>query len=282
MIASGVEYDGINYDDRKNKIVKIKSPRFLNVEKHVYSKKYSYVIKTVSVGSFVCTISSCKKLDEYFTLSEQYYGKQWKNHICVLAERKYYCISSFMKQVFVIGGTDTNSCMKYDLNTEQWTNIANTLEIRDTSACTVFEGKIVVSGGCINNNSNRIGLRSVEIYDYHENKWSFLPEMIYGMSFHKLVSMGNKMFVVGDNNQCEVFDSFSRKFSLIKRIPSDNYIIYNNNIVADIGHEFTVYSTCIGYSVIYSYDIVAEEWHKEDKKLEVIEYVYNCIKVPVT
>ena len=40
-------------------------------------------------------------------------------------------------------------------------------------ACTVFEGKIVVSGD-INSNV----LKSVEAYDYYENKWTNLTNMI--------------------------------------------------------------------------------------------------------
>ena len=101
----------------------------------------------MSVGSFVCIVSSCEIIEANLTFNKQYFGKKWKNHICVLDEREYYCVCSFMKQVFVIGGVNTKSCMKYDLDSERWTNIANTLEIRNRAACRVFEGKIVVTGG---------------------------------------------------------------------------------------------------------------------------------------
>ena len=48
--------------------------------------------------------------------------------------------------------------MKY----ETWTKIADMNEHRKCAACTVYEGKIVVTGG--------IRLKLVEAYDYYENK----------------------------------------------------------------------------------------------------------------
>ena len=38
---------------------------------------------------------------------------------------------------------------------------------------------------------------SVETYDYYENKWTYLPDMIESRCDHASVSMGNKMFVIG-------------------------------------------------------------------------------------
>ena len=55
-----------------------------------------------------------------------------------------------------------------------WNKIADLNVARDCAACTVFEGKIVVTGG----KSSWYQLRSVEAYDYKEKKWTFLPDMI--------------------------------------------------------------------------------------------------------
>ena len=83
-----------------------------------------------------------------------------------------------------------------------------------------------------------------------------------------------------------------RKFTLIKRIPSvssilesnfvilsDSYILCKNNIVINVGYKLTIYTS--GESEIYSYDIVDEEWHKENKKLDIVKYVFHPIKVPI-
>ena len=50
-------------------------------------------------------------------------------------------------------------CLKYSIKTKQWTYIANMNKYRYNAACTLLEGKIVVSGGII--------LRTVEAYDYY-------------------------------------------------------------------------------------------------------------------
>ena len=74
VVASGYDFDE-NMHYHAN-IIKVRHPRVLTVEKYVYSKKYSDVISTVSIGSFVCTVSSCKDIKENFILGEQYFGKQ--------------------------------------------------------------------------------------------------------------------------------------------------------------------------------------------------------------
>ena len=117
--------------------------------------------------------------------------------------------------------------------------------------------------------------------------------MIYASYFHEVVSMGNKMLVIGGSG-FEAFDSFSRKFTLIKRIPSlssklesnfvilsDSYILCKNNIVINVGYKLKIYTS--GESEIYSYDIFDEEWHKENKKLDEVQDIFNYpIKVPTT
>ena len=44
---------------------------------------------------------------------------------------------------------------------------------RQLSSCTVFEGKIMVTGSYDN-----CTLKSVESNDHYENKWTSLPDMI--------------------------------------------------------------------------------------------------------
>ena len=72
-----------------------------------------------------------------------------------------------MRSLYIFGGeiNQSGSCLKYDTKTSQWSYIAKIKTARVNAACTVFEGKIVVSGGNYN-------LKSVEAYDYYENKWS--------------------------------------------------------------------------------------------------------------
>ena len=68
-------------------------------------------------------------------------------------------------------------------------------------------------------------MKSVEAYDYYEDKWTYLPDMIKERCNHAAVSTGNKMFVIGGyrSSNCEIFDTYSRKFSSIKSFLNVSY-----------------------------------------------------------
>ena len=114
-----------------------------------------------------------------------------------------------------------NYCYKYEVNI--WTGVAQLQNERCFSACTVFEGKIVATEG----NSSNGSLRSVEAYDHHENKWTYLSDMIAKMYDHSVVSMGNKIFVItkGIPVYYELYDSISRKFTMFNvKPPYSNFL----------------------------------------------------------
>ena len=276
-----------------NKVIKLKGPNFTTTQTLTPMLKPHYHIERAVVGTDIYVInedgirsSSTDNHDFRNKLCEVYSQKRKKwNKLTGLEEIiDNVCVCSFMQQVYFIGkipvsfGSFKSKCIKYDPSHGSFSFIAQMNTCRRSAAWTVFEGKLVVCGG-IDDRNFKV-LKSVEAYDHHENKWNYLPEMLYARYDHELVSMGNKMFVVGGVTDCEVFDSFSTKFTLIKKIPSDGYIFYNNYIVANVRNKFTVYSTCIGDYLIYSYDIVTEEWHKENKKLDEVNYVVNCIRIP--
>ena len=123
------------------------------------------------------------------------------------------CTCSFKQNLYVFYCSSCmydNNCFVYNIKDNKWSPIADSNDRRYDAACTVFEGKIVVSGG--------LGEKSVEAFDYYENKWTYLPDMIEKRNDYGAVSMDNKLFVIGgcSNSNCEIFDSFSRKFSCIK------------------------------------------------------------------
>ena len=143
------------------------------------------------------------------------------------------------------------------------------------SACTVYEGKIVVSGGLF--------LKSVESYDYYDNKRTFLPNMVEGRSCHAAVSMGNKMFVIGGirTTKCEVLDSFSGNFTLIKPFSSQSTrensefgaVCIANNIF--VWHENHVSEE----TKIYTYDVDKQMWSNVDcGYAKSLLYRSSCVK----
>ena len=172
-----------------------------------------------------------------------------------------------MSKLYIIGGwikscnTDLTSCYTYDIENEIWNKIAELNLARDSAASTVFEGKILVTGG---QDINTETLNSVEGYDYYENKWTNLPNMLEERNDHAAVSMGNKLFVIGGRytTNCEVFDSFSRKFTEI-----------NSRIKFSVIKKWYFDAICIGKyivvfqrfryhtnTIIYLYDVFENKW----------------------
>ena len=169
-----------------------------------------------------------------------------------------------MNKLYLVGGYIRSSnkslcsCYTYEINTNTWNKIANLNVARDCAACTVFEGKIVFTGG---ENFVKGELNSVEAYDYHENKWIYLPDLIEERSNHAAVSMGNKMFVIGGyyTTNCEVFDSFSRKFTKTSsKIKGSIFEKYFNAF--SIGNNIVVFQEAFTDSAVYLYDVEKGKW----------------------
>ena len=99
---------------------------------------------------------------------------------------------------------------------------------RTNPASSVFEGRVVVSGG---SNSDEIILNTVEAFDHVGDTWEKMPNMINGRFGHKSIAVKNKLFVVGgiDTNDCEVFDSTTNKFTVLKQpILASRYDFYES------------------------------------------------------
>ena len=167
--------------------------------------------------------------------------------------------------MFVIGGSNfgnpnyTNACLKYDVQQEKWNYIASMNGKRFAAACTVFEGKIVVSGG-INDHQK---LKSVEAYDYHENKWTRLPDMLEKRSNYFLKSLSNKMFVMSRilDQRCEIFDSVSRKFSYVKACTLSERLewrFYDEQDIFCVGKSIFLFRPRKNCFVVYNFD--KSEW----------------------
>ena len=196
------------------------------------------------------------------------YSESSKNKTALpstLDERYCFCICSFTQKVYVIGGNriikwkdnrSISSCMCYDIKSSKWIYIASMIESRKCASCSVFEGKIVVTGGY----SYSFTFNSAESYCFHKNKWTNFPEMLEKRAFHATVSMGNKLFVVGGDykNDSEVFDSITNKFVLIKNLPEIGYFTY---------------ALSIGYKT-YVFQEPSEDNRKKHKS-EMLTLCYN-------
>ena len=170
----------------------------------------NFECKAVSIGSEIYVSGD---FDDYSTLSFVRYSSSTKTWFKLPETKELkpgYYMSSFMQKVFIINEFNYENSWYYDIKTNIWTSIASMIEKRRYAACAVFEGKIVVSGGKkkekISNEVNQDGsmylslgckiikLKSIEGYDFYENKWYYFPEMLSPRSNHFAISIGNKMF----------------------------------------------------------------------------------------
>ena len=200
-------------------------------------------------------------------------------------ERTRFCACAFMNNIFVFGGRKendffvyvTDSCLKFDTKYNNWKEVSKINEERRVAACTVFEGRIVVTGGIDNNGQV---LNTAESYDAVGDTWSPMPSMIRSRDQHSLVVVRNKLFVIGGdrrNGSCEVFESVCNKF-----VPLKSHISFGSNAALSIGSEiFIFHNRNLRSSSVVRYDVDKDEWSdKLCKATDKIIY-FSCVKLPI-
>ena len=182
---------------------RISSRSFDKIETIYNSKRHSYCDRTFCERSNVWTVCSrvpnhgksdlrpsFKFVDSYRIYLDK--TDQWINVVQTPDDRSDFNACSFMKNIYVFGGFSKTICLKssytYDTKKSKWMLLASMNKFRQFAACTVFKGKIVLTGGY--DGVNEVSLRSVEAYDYYEKKLDFLPRMINRRSLHGAVCMG--------------------------------------------------------------------------------------------
>ena len=295
IIISGNHNYIVNTEVRST--FRLSYPEFKEFETLYSSKEYTNTDRTVCDRTTIWNLCSNGILytqnntiikDSLIDSYKIYFDKndQWIKSIQVPHSAVYYSTYSFMKDFYVFGGFDwykqrsLNRCLKYDTTTSKWTLITNMNSYRQLPGRTVYEGKIVVTGGYHNGE-----LKSVESFDQHENKWSCLPDMIDERYKHGSVSMGNKMFVIGGwgNLTCEVFDSSSRKFTCIKQLLVVKNLSYYPSSVVSIGYKvlFFYSISCNANNKFQVYDVIKDQWClKENNLIEGKRHIC-CSKLPL-
>ena len=258
-------------------IARMNIKRVVN-HKSVYCKGAVYVF-----GGYDENCQVVKSVEKY-----SFVTKKWEN-ICEMSDdRRDFCACAFMDRIYIIGGT-TNawnpfySCMKLSTKDNKWYEVAGINHARISSASTVYEGRIVVSGG-INNNDIINNFNTVQAYDPFGDTWSSMPNMIEGRCNQGSVAMRNKLFVFGSlqgngSNSCEVFDSTCKKFVMLKQLPST--LKFNFGFAADtfaIGNKLITISY-YSPTALY-YDVENDEWSDETFNLTKDNYVFRGTILP--
>ena len=158
-----------------------------------------------------------------------------------------------MQHIYLTAGNGSH--MKYDIVNDKWCKLASINQPRYYPACTVYQGKIVVSGGRPSDVEYYQLSKSVEAYDHYKNQWSFLPDMIETKGHHSAVSISSKLFVIdGYDNSIEVFDSISHKFTLLSKSRISYYTVGG---VVTVGSKIILlksYPDEVGDFVVYDVD----------------------------
>ena len=106
-----------------------------------------------------------------------------------------------------------------------------------------------------------------------------MPNMIVRRFCHKSVAVKNKLFVIGGYIKCEVFDSTTNKFTLLKQPTlASRFNLSEPYDVISIGSKLFVFKE--DRNVII-YDFENNKWSaKTCEATRNISY-FSCVKVPV-
>ena len=102
-----------------------------------------------------------------------------------------------------------------------------------------------------------------------------MPNTVKHLSFHSLVVVKDKLFVIGRGiESCEVFDNACKKFVVLKHQPS---IYYHRSV--SIGSRILIFQE--KKSSIVCYNVDKDEWSEES--CEVTKYLedFSCVKIPL-
>ena len=207
--------------------------------------------------------------------------------------RKFIGPCSFMDKILITGGVDDDdnnnnvddddaisSCVAFNTINREIRSIQKMKQARMMHACTVFEGKVVASGGGPNR-YDRTVFSTVEKYDHAANTWSNMPKMVCGRKSHSIVAVKNKLFVFGGlSNTAEVFDSSSNKFSTIKSsaLPIGDYDVQDT---VAIGRKIIIFRFWTTKLLIFDLDKYkwSEELFEFTKKTKNLNWCL-CVKIP--
>ena len=262
-----VQVDGENIKNCKSLTPWPMSSRFLvrNVKSEIYSLFYLFEKKKFYLHKYSISNNS------------------WENLGVSHYDHYNFGVCVFMDKIYIIGGCDerlvANSlCAELDINKCRREKIKNINEARQLSACTTFEGRVIVSGGYVNYDDDDY-LNTVEVYDHVANKWSYMPNMIDGRCDHSIVAVRSKLFVFGGfrTETCEVFDSCVKKFVLLKP-PSSLLGFAETSRALSVGSKILIFKN--ESAQLTTFDFVKNEWKKESFEVTKDIKYFGCLKLP--
>ena len=196
----------------------IKNLQKIETLTHLFKNPHCYWTLNIKHDIYLLSRTIHKRIDvhKYSLIT-----KVWKKVTVIRSDRDRTSCCVFMDKIYIIGGRDkvlqpTQSCIELNTASRKYKYIKRLNEARVSAASTVFEEKVVVSGGYANDNI----LRTVEAYDHVTNTWTYMSSMNHGRCYHTLVAIKNKIYVFGGEFEIfEMYDSITNRFAILKSPP---------------------------------------------------------------
>ena len=108
----------------------------------------------------------------HFCLLEsiRFFFETWEDLGTYNEGQSRWCVCALMGKVYILGGFKelngytTNSCIEFNTNDCHWRKMSEMNGVREYSACSIFEGKVEVSG--VVDGDEDIELKTVEVFDH--------------------------------------------------------------------------------------------------------------------
>ncbi|XP_039261484.2 uncharacterized protein LOC120337683 [Styela clava] len=141
----------------------------------------------------------------------------WENKLPGCGLGVGFCAAAIVNSVYAMGGIDTDcGVMKFDSETQSWSNLCSMQNGRRNAAAAELGGNIYVTGGHSEANS-------VESYNLKTNTWATVAGLCVSRWDHRLCAIENKLYAVGgkkkggnkNTNSIEVYDEDSKHWSKV-------------------------------------------------------------------
>ena len=141
-----------------NEVLELKIPS-LKVNNFPFMVEPHYFLNLATIKSDILAVADRRDLNKRLdksVITVEIFSEKTKTwtHQCVRKdERICFCISASMSKLYIIGGKVTSCrkslslCNSYNPISNTWNKTGDLNVARYCGACTVFEGKIVVTGG---------------------------------------------------------------------------------------------------------------------------------------
>ena len=187
----------------------------------------------------------------------------WKSIVC-FKYRDGFCASVLVNNIYIIGGLSNSlailgSCIQHSIENNETKKGARMNRKRYLAASTTFQGKIVVSGGMLDDDFEYTN--TVEVYDHIANKWQYMASMIRGKSGHSIIAIKSKLYVFKSLiEDYEVFDKVTNRFTSINT-PIRSKICFVDRRTISIGSKIVFFGK--EFSKVVVYDTEMEKWYEE-------------------